>query len=141
MKHLLTTLAIESINSDVYTCVELQNEANRQHCARAQADEILVSGQLNAKLLANSFLHHGASQVFTELISGDSGNNFRKIPAPADLVGKPFPAALQAMHEKTHTILIGVESDGECLVNPNEHVIVPGDHLFVIASTSTRETS
>lgn len=131
---ILTVLTIESINSEVYTCIELQDASNVQHCKRANADEILVSGQLNAKLLANSFLYHGASQVLTELVSGSSGNDFTKIRLPESLVGKSFAECLQVMHKNDRTILIGVETDGQRMVNPESHTMRSGDQVFVIKS-------
>lgn len=53
-RSLLTTLAIESIHGDAYTCVEVVRSENRQHFERTRADELVVSAEITGALLAAS---------------------------------------------------------------------------------------
>ena len=51
---LFTVLAVESINPDCYTCVEVIRSENREHFARTRANELVVSAELTGALLAGS---------------------------------------------------------------------------------------
>lgn len=129
----LTVLTIESINSDVYTCVELQDETNAQHCRRANADEILVSGHMTSKLLASSILDPGSAQVLSELATGSVGNSLYRTPVAPDLVGSGFDEALALFRDRHNAVLLAVQHQGRLLINPKSHTMATGDHLFVIA--------
>jgi len=129
----LTVLTIESINPDVYTCVELQDETNAQHCRRANADEILVSGHMTSRLLARSVLDPGSAQVLSELATGSVGNSIYCIPVPPDLVGLDFDAALTQFRRRFDAVLLAVQHEGRHLINPRSHTLAAGDQAFVIA--------
>jgi voltage-gated potassium channel len=46
---LLSTLAIESLNPNCYTCVEVVHERNREHFKRTKADELVVSSHVTGR--------------------------------------------------------------------------------------------
>ncbi len=129
----LTVLTIESINSDVYTCVELQDETNAQHCRRANADEILVSGHMTSKLLASSILDPGSAQVLSELATGSVGNSLYRVAVAPDLEGSEFDEALTVFRDRHDAVLLAVQHEGRLLINPKSHTLANGDHVFVIA--------
>lgn len=136
-KTILNTLAIESANPDVYTCVELMDEANVGHCRRAKADEIIVVGELSTNLLVQAALDHGMTRMISELVSNRYGEDLYKIEVPRAMIGKTFYDALCEL-KATHGILcVGVgDRDGRRFAaNPkNETVLSEEDWLFVIAT-------
>lgn len=142
-KTILTALAVESLNSEVYTCVELENPENEKHLRHAHVDEIVCLGRLSQNLLVHSSLSHGLSLLFSELVTHNFGQEFYKIPVPNRFVGEPFPHAIKRLIEEEGVILTSVEKNMkdehgnykmEILVNPGyDTVLEKGDNIFVIA--------
>lgn len=136
---LLTALAVETLNRDVYTCVEVLDPKNRQHFARANVDEMFVRGELGAHLLARSTLCKGLSAIVSELLRWDEGNEFYKIALGdyyPSVVGKTFDDALDHLRRNFNIILLGVERTTEreeMLIDPGEElVLLKGDNAIVV---------
>ena len=130
----LTTLAVKSINPEVYTCVELNDVNNVPHCERARADEIIVSGEMSARLLAGAALNPGISRLFSELVTQQRGNQIYKIPLSTSHVGKTFGDAFFALRKEHKAILLAVQSGRDFHANPADDLVLQeGDELLVMA--------
>lgn len=136
-KTLLTTLAVESINPNCYTCVEVIKSENRQHFERTKADELVVSAELTGALLASSAVTHGLSRVVTDLITHPVGNEFYEMSAPSDVVGKTFMEALTHLKDSHDCIPMAVSKNGsDYEINPaRDRTIQENDRFLVIAQT------
>ena len=153
-KALMVTLAIETINESVYTCVQIQHSENEIHLQRANVDEIIPLDLLGANLAVASALHPGVTKMVSELVHFDSGSEIYRIspPLPQSVIGHTFNKAQQWFASK-EIILIGVESDKLAdsynvkhggvsqdsrgvFVNPHGHQIAANDALFVISEDS-----
>ena len=137
-KVVLSTLTVESLNPNVYTIVELVNEANVRHCERARADEIIVGNEFSSRLLARAALDHGISKVLSELLSSRYGNELYKIPVPADLVGRSFLEVFTEMKRTRQATVLGVQKggNGRVLSNPPaDYQIAAADNLIIIADS------
>lgn len=135
-KSVLNTLTIESLRPEVYTCVELMDPENAEHCKRAHADEIVVVGELGTNLLVQAALDHGITRMVTELISNRYGKALYKLPIPAWLAGQRYYDLLCRLKKEHNLLCVGVENaEGrELLTSPdNDHPLQQGDHLLVIA--------
>ncbi|MFQ5772059.1 MAG: potassium channel family protein [bacterium] len=135
-KAVLTTLTIETINSDAYTIVELVNEANVQHCERANANEIIVGNEFSSKLISRATLDHGISKVLSELLSSRFGNDLFKIPLPESMQGKNFMELFTEMKRINHYIILAVQrgNQGEVICNPpGDYQVEAGDYLILIS--------
>lgn len=134
---LLTVLAVESINPDVYTCVEVIRSANRPHFDRTGADELIVSAEVTGALLAASAKTHGLSTVIADLTSHDHGQEFYRVPVPSSLVGRTFTEAMAEVKARSEAILVAVGTgEGQYRVNPPaDRLLDGGDHLLVIAGS------
>lgn len=134
---LLTTLAVESMNPHVHTCVEVIRSENVHHFERAKADEVVVSAELAGNLLASSAMTHGMSQVVADLTGHAEGNEFYSLEAPGSLTGGTFSAAMERLKNEGDAILIGVAKDGHeyDLNPPGDRTIEAGDLLLVIAES------
>lgn len=144
-KVVLTTLAIESINPDAYTIVEIVNKANEQHCRRANADEIIVGSELSSHLLATAAIDHGMSTIVSELISARYGNDLHSVSAPAEFFGKNYLDVMLHAKKKYNATVLGIQKGrgGELRANPDhDYVIEENDYLVVIARKrpKTKET-
>jgi voltage-gated potassium channel len=140
---LLTTLAIESINPNCYTCVEVVKGENRQHFDRTKADELVVSAELTGALLASSAVTHGLSRVVGDLITHPVGNEFYYIPAPENVVGKTFVEALGELKTSQNCILMAIATGTtQYDINPPaDRLIGYEDRLLVIAGSEVVRSS
>lgn len=134
----LITLAIESINPKVRTCVEVSDPANIPHLEYAKADEIVNSGGLSANLLSQAALYPGITQVYNELLSNIVGNEIYQIQVPPHFTHH----TVRELHGKLldkGCILVGVrwlsgENKGLSKINPPlNSVVMPGDELMLIS--------
>lgn len=133
---LLTCLAVECINPDCYTCVEVIRSENRQHFTRTRANELVVSAELTGALLAGSATTHGLSRLVADLVTHPEGNEFYRIDPPPGVVGRTVEQALSLLKVSHEATLVGVLSDGVRFdINPlASRVIIATDQLLVIAS-------
>ncbi len=134
-KTILDTLTLKTTIPHLYTCVELVDPRNVEHCQMARADEIIVSGELSTNLLVQAALDHGVTRIITELVSNRFGNALYKMPPPPQLVGRSFLEALTHLKRDHNLIALAVESyqGGSFLANPpNTYIIDAQDSLVVI---------
>jgi Trk K+ transport system NAD-binding subunit len=134
-RSLLTALAVESINNNAYSCVEVVRSENRQHFERTQANELVVSAELTGSLLAASAITHGLTGVVADLLTHPAGEEFYRVPVPPELVGRTTRDALVALKDHADSTLVGIFVDDKCTVNPpSSQVITATDELLVVRS-------
>ena len=134
-KTLLAALAVESINPNCYTCVEVIRSENRQHFERAKADELVVSAELTGALLASSAIHHGISHAVSDLLTHPGGTEFYTIDPPDEFLGATFGHALERLKADRDCILVAIAT-GEhtyAINPPSDRKIRHGDRLLVIS--------
>jgi voltage-gated potassium channel len=153
-KVLMTTLAIETINGDVYTCAQIQHSENEVHLQRANVDEVIPLDMLGANLAVASALNPGVTKMISELVHFNAGSEFYKLtpPLPQSVIGQTFNKA-QQWFSSENMILVAVESakladsyyadrdevsqDSRGVsVNPHGHEITADDALFVISENA-----
>jgi Trk K+ transport system NAD-binding subunit len=133
---LFTVLAVETVNADAYSCVEVIRSDNRRHFANTHANELVISGEVTGALLAGSAANPGLSRVVTNLVTHPDDQEFYRIPVPPDLVGKPVSEALVALKERQDALLVAIVKgiDDYHLNPPMDRILEPGDKLLVISS-------
>ena len=132
----LAALAIENLNSEVYTIVELVNERNVRHCQRARVDEIIVGSEFSSKLIARAAMDQGISVVLTELVSSEQGNDLHKRALPEAFDGKTFFEVFVDMKKQHNRTVVAVQRGGDRRVvsnPPGDMVLKKGDFLIQIA--------
>ena len=156
---LMIVLAVESLNREVHTCVQVMNTANRMHLERAHADEIICLDQLGGNLAVASALNHGISRIVSELLNFNVGSELYRYDRELSdtLVGKEFAEAVQILAQQ-RIVLLAVETDyyeeliqqlsGDTVyrlpeenramvVNPqSRYEIRQGDALFIISESA-----
>lgn len=140
-KVILSTLTVESINSDAYTIVELVDETHIQLCKRAKADEIIVGSELSSMLISQAALNHGITKVVSDILSSQDGNNLYKIPIFKSHIGLPFIDVFIQMKQVYQSIILAVQKgkEGEVISNPPpDYHLEDIDYLIIIASQRPR---
>jgi voltage-gated potassium channel Kch len=135
---LMIVLAVESLNRDVHSCVQILNSANRIHLERAHADEIICLDQMGGNLIVASAINQGISRVVNELLTFNSGSEFYRYDGKLSdsLVGKEFADAVQLLAEKK-MILLALETDDtqelrESLPDDTLHSVEDGTKVIVV---------
>ncbi len=160
-KTLMVVLAIEFKNTDVYTCAQIMDSANRIHLEHANVNEVILMDVLGANLAVAAAINPGISRVVGELLTFNEGSEFYRIdPLPELFSQKSFDEAASICRAQ-HMILIAVETGSRdriphalpsrdkaleqiekagrtVLVNPDNYVIGQGDALFVICNEPPR---
>ena len=133
---LFTVLAVETVNADAYTCVEVIRSENRRHFTNTHANELVISAEVTGALLAGSAANPGLSRVVTNLVTHPDDQEFYRIPVPTDLVGRPVSEALIALKEQQDALLVGiVRGVDDYHLNPAiDRVLEADDRLLVISS-------
>ncbi len=132
-RSLLTTLAVESINGDAYSCVEVVKSENRQHFERTKADELVVSAELTGALLAASARTHGLTDVIADLLTHPEGQELYRVPVPPELADQSVRHALEVLKDVYDSLLVGVFTNGKCTLNPPANTVLDaGNELLVV---------
>jgi voltage-gated potassium channel len=134
MRSILTILAIESINPDVRTVVEVNNPKHVDHFKRAKADEILVTSQLASRLLARSALYPGLAGLVTDIVSGGEGSELYHVSLPDAYVDLGIDELSTRLRSEHNATLLAVTRKGVSLTNPPaDFRLERGDDAVVLA--------
>jgi voltage-gated potassium channel len=133
---LFTVLAVETVNADAYTCVEVIRSENRRHFTNTRANELVISAEVTGALLAGSAANPGLSRVVTNLVTHPEDQEFYRIPVPSDLVGKPVSEALVVLKQRFDALLVALVRgiDDYVLNPPMDRTLAADEQLLVICS-------
>lgn len=99
---LLITSAIEEYaekhKKQIYTIAEIVHEDHIRMFQHANVDEFILSAEAFPHLMAKAILHHGSSQLFTQLISRNSAENMWEIKPSSDW--KTYGDAFEALKKQ-----------------------------------------
>lgn len=133
-KTVLTVLAIKNMNPSILSCAELNDENNESHLRHAGCDVVITASALTAKLLAMSIENPVVNKVIKELVSRARGNEIYRSKLPQKYIQMPFEQVLRELKSSHNVIVIGVERDGQCLINPAaDFILRASDFLLVIS--------
>jgi len=103
---ILTTLTLKTVVPALKVSAELLSSDNVVHLKRANADEIIVSGEHSGYLLAKSAVSPGLPRVVESLIMAKQGQKLVKEKIEEKWIGKTFKA-LMDFYRKQGALLIG----------------------------------
>jgi voltage-gated potassium channel len=132
---ILAALTVEKLNHEVYTCAEINRREYVHHLELGNVNDYVVGGEHSAYLLAQAAITRGVMRVFTELLSYQHDNKFRKCTVSAAWDGKTFEDLLIHLKKEHDALLIGVSDEhGGVRINPTGHALTKGEVLVVIAA-------
>ena len=132
----LTALAVETLNSHVYTIAEVREPLNRRHFARTKTDELVASSEIAGGVLARTALNPGIGHVFATLMRLDQTAELIVAPVPKNLWGKTFDDVLKFLRREHRAILIGLSRNGDVMLSPTgDQKLAEGDGLVVISNS------
>jgi voltage-gated potassium channel len=134
----LNTLTVESMYPEIYSCVDIHDPRNAAHCKRAGADEIVVSGDFSAKLLARASVFHGVTHFIEDLLCYRSGSaDFFNVKSADSMIGKRFVDVFMDAKNKHNATIVAIQSkDGQTFISnpPADYNIQSGDSFILVAN-------
>lgn len=136
MRSILAVLAIETLNPEVRTVVEVNNPIHVDHFRRAKVDEVLVTSRLASHLLARSAIYPGLTELVTDIVSGGEGSELYRVRLPDECVGKSIDDVSALLRSEHAATLLAVSRNGSTHTNPAaDFAFASDDDLVVVAES------
>ena len=136
MRSILTVIAIESMAPAVRTVAEVNNPRHADHFRRARVDELLVSSQVGARLLARSALYPGLTELVSDIVSGGEGSELYRVEIPGDYLNLSVDDVSTRLRSDHRATLLSISRGGRAFVNPPaDFRIEAGDDAVVVAES------
>ena len=114
-KTILATLTIKGLEPNKRLIAYLYSRDNLTHIKRANADEVVISDDFGAYMLASHVVDPGIPQTLNRLLDNVSENRFKRVDIPSEFVGQSFNNLFDHFRNKNGSLLIGVYSEEENL--------------------------
>jgi hypothetical protein len=99
-------------------------------------DELLVSSQVGARLLARSALYPGLTELVADIVSGGEGSELYRIAIPDAYLGLSVDEVSARLRTEHRATLLSISRDGRAFVNPPaDFRIASGDDAVVVAES------
>lgn len=113
-KTILATLTIKGLEPNIRVIAYLHSRENLTHIKRANADEVVISDDFGAFMLASHVMDPGIPQTLNRLLDNVSLNRFKRVDIPSEFVEKSFDDLFNHFRN-SGAILIGVFAEEENL--------------------------
>ena len=114
-KTIFATLTIKSISSSVRVVAYLMQRENLTHIRRANVDEVVLSDDFGAYMLASHVMDPGIPQTTKGLLNASSEDRLRRVDVPSQFIGRSFDDLFNYFRSTNGWILVGVFSEEENL--------------------------
>ncbi|MBC8322519.1 MAG: NAD-binding protein [Candidatus Marinimicrobia bacterium] len=114
-KTILATLTIKGLEPNKRLIAYLYSRDNLTHIKRANADEVVISDDFGAYMLASHVVDPGIPQTLNRLMDNVSENRFKRVDIPSEFVGQSFDNLFNHFRNNNGSLLIGVFSEEENL--------------------------
>lgn len=135
-KAILYCLNVRKINPEVYTILELANDAHIESY-KGVANEIIASSKLSSHFIANAVINHNINEVFFDILTHEYGSYIRRIPVLESEIGNSFINIFTKMKKEHGKTIIAIQKSdkGKITTNPEpEYKLAYDDYLIVIYS-------
>jgi hypothetical protein len=103
----LIALAIEHLNPQVHTIIELANSRHRVHLSGNEVNEVVCMGKLKEELITQCTISPGILNVLEKLLTvGNGSPSFHAIPVPEELTGLSYQDAVKRIIEESRPYVV-----------------------------------
>ena len=114
-KTIFATMTIKSIDPNIRVVAYLMDKENLTHMKRTNVDEVVVSDDFGAYMVASHVIETGVPQTISHLLDETAASRFVCRKIPKDFIGRPFSALSDHFRNENGLILVGVFSIEENL--------------------------
>jgi voltage-gated potassium channel len=133
-KSILSVMNIKKLNPSVHLVVELLRSDSIENARLAGADEIVVWGDITAKILARGVLDPGTIDIVDTILTAKSGEEIFEDEIPSSLEGRRYEDLIQILIAK-NALPIAVRGEKGLLVNPPREYIMDRESVVYIAQS------
>ena len=131
-RSVLTALAVERMNPEIHTIVEIVHEENLFHLRNAGVDEVIISGAYTGTMLSQAAQFPGISDVFADLFQIGGGSQLREMPVKSS--DKTFGSLVQRLLAVNGGVAIGYRRGEEVNMVPAPNTALEvGDKAIVMS--------
>ncbi len=114
-KTILATLTIKGMEPNIRLIAYLHSRENLTHIKRANADEVVISDDFGAYMLASHVMDPGIPQTMNNLLDNVSTNRFKRVDIPSEFLGRSFDDLFTHFRKTNGSILVGLYAEDENL--------------------------
>jgi voltage-gated potassium channel len=133
-KSILSIMNIKKLNPSVHVVVELLKPDSAENARRAGANEIVVWGDITAKILARGVIDPGTIDILETILTAKSGEEIFEDDIPLSLEGKRYEEVLDIMLEKK-ALPIALRGEKGLKVNPPKDYTIDRESIVYIAQS------
>ncbi|MDT8860357.1 potassium channel family protein [Alkalihalobacillus sp. MEB130] len=134
-KTLLVAITVSRLAPTVHTTVEIYTEKNISNFSHVEVDEFILSQETISRLAVRSALYKGVSQVYSQLISRQHGEDLYQIPTKAEW--KTYNDAFQDLLAQGATL---IADRNQLDINRRLDEMIPDEAvLYIICNRETYE--
>lgn len=112
---IFATLTIKSMEPNVRIVAYLHNRDNLKHIRRANVDEVVLSDDFGAFMVASHVMDPGIPQTMDVLLSNKSASRLKRVNIPPEFVNKTFDDLFNYFRAEHGWVLVGVYSEEDQL--------------------------
>lgn len=131
---ILATVAVKGLNPNTFIITEILTRQQVTNAKRAGADTVIRSNDFMSTLFYHEMYREMHVKPFDTLVEQLSSQQYKQLKVPEELIGETFQTcSFEFM--KNEDLLLGMEQDGELLINPPAQTILKKDsHLILLSS-------
>ena len=114
-KTIFATLTIKSLSSNVRVIAYLIQRENLTHIRRANVDEVVLSDDFGAYMIASHVMDPGIPQTTKGLLNAGSEERLRRVDIPSQFIGRSFDDLFEYFRSTNGWIHVGLFSEVENL--------------------------
>ena len=114
-KTIFATLTIKSLSSSVRVVAYLIQRENLTHIRRANVDEVVLSDDFGAYMIASHVMDPGIPQTTKSLLNAGSEERLRRVDIPSQFIERSFDDLFDYFRSTNGWILVGLYSEEESL--------------------------
>ncbi|MBS4536263.1 NAD-binding protein [Clostridium sp. D2Q-14] len=129
-KSVLICLAINKLNKNIYLISEVANHSNKKLFLRANVNDILISNEIESKILVRSILYKGINKAMKELITNSYGCELYEASISEEYINNKYIDVSFKLLKKGIT-LIGYFRNGETYLNPKTNIKLQSNDILI----------
>jgi len=112
-KTIFAALTIKTMAPNIKVVAYITERENITHIKRANADEVILSDDFGAYMVASHVMEPGVPQTIESLLDSHSKSHFHRTDIPSEFVGKPYTELFNYFREKHGWVLLSTFSEDE----------------------------
>lgn len=135
-KTILGAMNARKLSKQVHIVAELLKQDSVENARAAGADEVVVRGEVSAKLISRAALYPGTIDIVETLLTAKSGEEIFEEPLPQWADGKTWIDLSKFFMERNATPIALRTASGSLRVNPPSETTVGSGNSIVYISSS-----